>query len=302
MKLLLTFMAMIASVASLPVDTNVTLERIAYGSCAGMLGKTAYIYKDIADYSPQAWFWLGDVAYVDNFPWGPTEDRDEVQRRFNVQKYDKNYQRILANSQVTGIWDDHDYNQNDGTKYNPTKDWVKDIFLNFLDEPKDSPRWDRDGLYTSYVYGLGKKTVKLIFLDVRYNADYPDEPNADQLGENQWKWLEEEVANDTATFTLVVAGIEVLPDDRIIQNMLYPSTRERLFTLLGKYQLPGVVILSGDIHVAIALESPCPMFGMKYKAYEFTSSGLSHTIADHFPAPFWAYEAFFPPTWPASDM
>ena len=39
-----------------------------------------------------------------------------------------------------GVWDDHDYGMSNGNKYYRDKDLVRDIFLDFLDEPLDSNR------------------------------------------------------------------------------------------------------------------------------------------------------------------
>jgi alkaline phosphatase D len=39
---------------------------------------------------------------------------------------------------IIGIWDDHDYGMNDGDARNPIKIPQKQIFLDYLDEPKDS--------------------------------------------------------------------------------------------------------------------------------------------------------------------
>lgn len=36
---------------------------------------------------------------------------------------------------IIGVWDDHDYGLNNGNKYFKRKELVRDIFLDFLDEP-----------------------------------------------------------------------------------------------------------------------------------------------------------------------
>lgn len=57
--------------------------------------------------------------------------------------------------------------------------------MEFLDEPKQSPRWTQEGLYTSYTFGENNKKIKIIILDVRYFAEKDN-----ILGEKQWIWLE----------------------------------------------------------------------------------------------------------------
>jgi alkaline phosphatase D len=47
---------------------------------------------------------------------------------------------MKKNTKVVGVWDDHDYGKNDAGKEWAAKDIVRDIFLDFVDEPKDSER------------------------------------------------------------------------------------------------------------------------------------------------------------------
>jgi alkaline phosphatase D len=43
-------------------------------------------------------------------------------------------------TKVVGVWDDHDYGLNNGGASLKTKDMVKEIFFDFIDEPKNSTR------------------------------------------------------------------------------------------------------------------------------------------------------------------
>ena len=48
-------------------------------------------------------------------------------------------------TKVIGVWDDHDYGTNDGDMTYPNKIETRDIFLDFVDEPSQSPRrMDKD--------------------------------------------------------------------------------------------------------------------------------------------------------------
>jgi len=51
------------------------------------------------------------------------------------------------------------------------KEMMRELYLNFLDEPADSLRRTQEGgIYTSYYIGE-TKSVKLILLDTRYSKD-----------------------------------------------------------------------------------------------------------------------------------
>ncbi len=48
---------------------------------------------------------------------------------------------------------------------------VRELYLDFLDEPKNSPRrTNPNGIYESYYVGESKR-VKIILLDVRFSKD-----------------------------------------------------------------------------------------------------------------------------------
>lgn len=86
--------------------------------------------------------------------------------------------------EIIGVWDDHDYNLNDGGKDNPTKHKIREYYLDFLDEPKNSPRrTNPNGIYESYYIGENKR-VKMIMLDVRFSREEKHSGNPqDILGE-----------------------------------------------------------------------------------------------------------------------
>jgi alkaline phosphatase D len=108
---------------------------------------------------------------------------------------------------VIGIWNEHDYGQNNGDKYYDFKDMMQDLYLDFVDEPRDSPRRKRAGIYESYILGEEFKT-KIILLDVRYHRDSYKDPGAwDMLGKEQWEWLENEIMTSEAPFNLIFSGI-----------------------------------------------------------------------------------------------
>ena len=69
-----------------------------------------------------------------------------------------------------GVWDDHDYGTNDADKHFEHKEMMRELYLDFIDEPKDSTRRSNpDGIYQSYYLSHGR--VLLILLDGRWNRD-----------------------------------------------------------------------------------------------------------------------------------
>lgn len=77
------------------------------------------------------------------------------------------------------------------------------MFLDFLDEPEDSPRRTRKGLYGSYLLGEGEKKVKVILIDPRSQLD---KENQSVLGPEQWAWLDKELRADPTSVTFLGTG------------------------------------------------------------------------------------------------
>src|SRR5262245_18100547 len=176
------------------------------------------------------------------------------------------WQKLLRTCPVFATWDDHDYGGNDvGAEY-PKKDESQQVFLDFFKEPKDSPRRQRPGVYDARVYGPPGKRVQVILLDTRYfrsklkkragvpPGERPYEPDPDPkatfLGEAQWKWLEEQL-RVPAEVRLLASSIQVVAEDHCSEKWAkFPQERERRFKLIRDTKPAGVVLLSGDRHLA----------------------------------------------------
>jgi len=156
------------------------------------------------------------------------------------------------------------------------------LFLDFIDEPKESERWTNPaGIYKSYMFGKSNRRVKVILLDTRFNLD-----DNDILGETQWKWFQNElVKKDDALFTLIASSVQVIPKDKILAIKIgwgeYEESRKRFFDLLVASKRKGIILLSGDVHFSTLLWTTCTDLG--YPLFEFTSSGLTHSIGKTFP-------------------
>lgn len=199
------------------------------------------------------------------------------------------YSQFISNSDrliggVHGTWDDHDYGGNDRGYELNDKEERRDAYLDFLDVPKNSPRYERKGIYSSIDFGQNDKIVKVIFLDTRWHREkhcipsvgsHPSIPMGalvacltrlitagldlpsglpiscctNVLGHEQWNWLEEQVNQSKASVHIVVSSIEVLTTNPVVESWgHFPTERERLFKTLNNVN--GLVILSGDVHHA----------------------------------------------------
>lgn len=273
-----------------------SINSFAFGSCYNLHKNVSKyeIFNIIHKNKPDFFMWLGDAAYVrfarqskyklvrkyqyyfsvfDEF------NRTRVLRQFNNTKYSADYRPFDLKYPIIGIWDDNDYGQNDGNKHFKYKEEMKEIFLDFLDEPKNSTRRNiGKGIYTTYTFGDmdSYKNIRVILLDVRYNKSSLIESDRDMLGEDQWKWFEDVLVNANETFIFISSGTQILPVDRLLSECWFPESRLRLFNLLKKIKKNGIVLLTGDIHNGQLLKTPCAIEGIGYQLIEITSSGLGH--------------------------
>ncbi|HXH73483.1 MAG TPA: alkaline phosphatase D family protein [Bacteriovoracaceae bacterium] len=248
------------------------IKRIAFGSCNDQ-NDAQPLWKDVVEQKPDLWIWGGDAVYGD---WKTTKALEEA---FKLQNSKVDYQNLKSSVPMIGTWDDHDYafDNADGTL--TTKEASKKLYLDFVGEPANSPRRTREGIYTSYDFKSGGKTVKVILLDNRYFKNL--DPAAPLLGKAQWEWLEEELKNSTASLHFFVTGLSIFsPLIRYTEEWgHYPKELNRLRALMTKYNPKGRVFLTGDKHFS-------SMF-MRGGELEFMSSGMTHTV----PRKVWWYLA-----------
>jgi len=260
---------------------NITL---AFGSCNPFRGtEPSDIFYRIAELNPDVWIWLGDAYYADRSPTTLSFNGEEiVKKKIANVKAKQAYITLREKTPIIGVWDDHDYGKNNANKHFPYKKLTQQLFLDFLDEPENSNRRLQEGIYESYYIG-DETRIKVILVDVWYFRDpmpffdNGKEETGDTLGEIQWKWLEEEIANSQSEYMILGSGSIVLPDDRIFPETWHATSRKRLISILRKYKKDKFLILSEDIHYAEIDTYPCPE-EVGFRLYEITSSGLTHSV------------------------
>ena len=248
---------------------------IAFGSC-NKHDEPQPLWNPILENKPDLWIWTGDIIY------GDTKNMDLMQSKYDAQKKITDYQKVLDYCPVIGVWDDHDYGQNDGGKMYTMKKESKNLLLSFLDIPENAEVRKHDGVYSSYTYGEKDKSIKVILLDCRTFKDdikrtkkiSVADPKADLLGATQWAWFEKELKNSTAAVNIIVSSIQVIPEEHRFEKWAnHPTDRNRLFNLLKSAKPRNTIIISGDRHIGEISKIDLEGFG---PLVEITSSGLTH--------------------------
>ncbi len=257
------------------------LQTISFGSCNNQ-EKPQPMWQFVVQTNPDLWVWLGDNIY------GDSDNMKVMAQKYSKQKRNPEYIKLQKQCPIIGTWDDHDYGVNDGGKEWKAKRGSQKQFYDFFGLSAINPLRKRNGVYQSYSYGTGDKKVKVILLDTRYHRDSLEVrgvarnkycvPNmeGDILGEEQWKWLEEELTNSDAVINILCTSIQLIPDKHNFEKWAnFPQARLRLFELIKKTQPAKLIVLSGDRHIAEV--SRFDLEGLDYPLYEITSSGITHT-------------------------
>ncbi len=252
-----------------PQDFSRPLTSIAFGSC-NRETLPQPMWEVILAEKPDLWIWGGDNVY------GDSRDEAILRQTYEKQLGREEYRAFRDRIPIIGLWDDHDYGQNNTGKWYKTREASQQLLLDFLDEPKESPRRRQRGIYTSYDFGPPGKMVKILLIDNRYHADRPG-PDGDLLGQEQWQWLESELATSRAQLNLIVSGIQFLSEEHPHEKWAnFPKTQNRLLNLIRNKKIAGVLFLSGDRHfheISRKVDGDTP-----YPIIDITSSGLTHPM------------------------
>lgn len=253
---------------------------IAFGSCNDQ-NKSNPFWENIISQQPDVWIWGGDNIYAD------TNNMDKMEKFYMQQKKQSSYSKLAKNTPILATWDDHDYGKNDGGIDYKKKKESQQLFLDFINVPKHSPRRKKAGIYHVENFKIKNKSIKIIMLDTRYfrtaltkgngKKRYQSNKNKEGsiLGTNQWAWLKNELTNSTANFNVIVSSIQVLSSEHGFEKWSnFPSELTKLLKLIETSKAKNIILLSGDRHISEFSKTNIP--NVPYPIIDFTSSGLTH--------------------------
>lgn len=261
---------------------------LAFGSCLRQW-QAQPVWDGILAAGPDLLLLLGDNVYTDTGPYLLRREPQRITEAYRELAADPGFRRLREQVPVLATWDDHDYGANNAGAEYPYKLQAKQAFVDFFAIPGDSPLYRRDGIYQDATHDTPAGRVQLLLLDTRSfrsplrygdtDAACPrsrilpnDDPGASVLGETQWAWLRDRLA-EPADLRIVASSIQVIPDAHCFEKWAnFPHERNRLFAALGAANGGHVVVLSGDRHLGEMSRVELPGGSM---LYEVTASGLN---------------------------
>lgn len=280
------------TMAPLPASRTV-IDKIAIGSCRDE-DKAAPILAQIAARNPNLFLAIGDNVYASD----ATNDASLPELRGAYQRLSEqsDFQAFASRVPILAIWDDHDFGRNDGGGDFGFKTSAETIFEHYWGAAAGDAR-TREGNYHAHTYGPAGQRVHIIMLDTRSfrtpltRSDQPDSPGKERymsstatgqsmLGEAQWAWLATQL-RQPADIRIVVSSIQVLSDAHGWEAWRQlPAEQARLFATIRQSGAKGVVLASGDRHLA-ALYRQGGL--LPYPVFEVTGSPLNLSYRDENP-------------------
>jgi alkaline phosphatase D len=260
----------------------------AFGSCLRQW-RPQPIWDGILSTDPDLFIFLGDNVYTDKGPYRRRAEPRRIVEAYKELGENPGFQRLRTQVPLLATWDDHDYGANNAGLEYPFKLAAKAAFMDFFDVPPDSPLHHRSGIYHAKMLDTPAGRVQVMLLDTRSfrsplvygdtDAACPrskilpnDDPQATVLGEAQWSWLVERLA-EPADLRILVSSIQVIPDAHCYEKWAnFPRERQRLFDAIRGASGGQVILLSGDRHLGEISRIEIPASAA---VYEVTASGLN---------------------------
>jgi alkaline phosphatase D len=246
--------------------------KIGLGSCNDQRLPTP-AWTALENEGLDAFFFLGDNVYGD-VPSGELQNLKESYDLFSTTM-----PSWLKQTEKLFIWDDHDYGLNDGGGSYKYKIESQKLFNDFWNVPSDDIRRNREGVYFSTQKQISDKSILIIGLDTRYfrsdltkaNNAYVvnDKPEATVLGNDQWKWLKEELKKPHDILILATSIQLLATEHRFEKWSNFPNERAKILSLLNQLN-STVLVISGDRHRGGIYKSG--------KIVELTASALNKGI------------------------
>ena len=244
---------------------------VGFGSCARyQADQEQRIWLQVERAQPDLFFWTGDNIY------GDAIDPDILAEEYRRQRDVAGFGPVQRSIPQLATWDDHDFGLNNHDRNHPGKADALSVFREYWYNPSYGLP-GTPGVFFAYSYG----PVDFFFLDDRYYRDpnkEQDHPGKTMLGSEQLAWLQDGLKESSAVFKVLVSGSGWTKAKGAGGDSWasYINERDALFSFIRDSNIEGVILLSGDTHVAELNAVPWSQNG-GYDMYDLTSSPLAQS-------------------------
>ncbi len=295
------------SFGTAPMADEAAAFNFVFGSCLGGQGycrdpETGWeIFNTMQAENPDLFLITGDSVYVDSActepdnvagAEGPYQDLDGFHTRYRYHLGDEHYASFLAQTPIYVTWDDHEIVDDFG---GPELSGINaQLFAEGTQAFFDYwPLQASDTIYRSFRYGAH---AEFILLDTRSyrdpNVNWDPHPRnitpKTMLGEEQFAWLQQTLAESTATWKFIVTSTPLsyptgFPQPEVdgrdgwanyTEKSGYETELMSLLFFVEAQDVQNVVFLTGDTHWPFALSYDPDRDG-EVNFYEFGSSPIS---------------------------
>lgn len=261
-----------------------------FGSCAYLndapydrpgtpYGAGTEIFTHMAKSGADFMLWGGDNLYLREADWS---SESGIWYRYRRDRATPELQPLLATMPHYATWDDHDFGPNNSnTGYE-----LKHVTLAAFQAYWCNRTWgepDNPGVYGKFQWG----DAAFFLLDNRYHREESEldpatNPAKSQYGAKQLAWLKQNLAGlregnnrRHSPLRFIVTGGQFL-SERFYpgseDHHRYQQERQEILDFIRTHRIPGVILLSGDVHYTelVRRDDLLP-----YPLYELTSSPFS---------------------------
>ena len=271
-----------------PVGNNSNV-RFAVATCAKYSKGYFNAYARIGDRDDiDAVIHLGDYIYESSdsgevgrvmLPYARCSTLTQFRERYTQYHTDPDLQHARARHPFINVWDDHETGNDswmygaqhftDSAVFVPIKQAGMKVFFEWV-PIRENPTYP-NRIYRSFQYG---DMADLIMLDTRLegrmmqlifepaNTAAINDTNRTILGHEQYNWLIQQLDNSTARWRVIGQQVMMAPalffGQPINEDQWdnYPAERTKLYNHLETQSMKNVVVLTGDVHAALANDLP----------------------------------------------
>lgn len=210
------------------------------------------IWNEMKMLNVDAVFLMGDTPYIDS------SDLNVVRTRHREFLQIPDLAELGAYTPIIGTWDDHDFGRNNGNGRNMMagKANTRRGFVEYRAHARFGD--GTEGVYHKVDLGM----LEVFLLDPRtFSQTEPSPVDKTQptcFGADQWNWLLKSLRESKAPYKVLAMGAiwEDKKNKETDDLFTYWYERDALLDFIKTEQIPGVVLLGGDIHVARHLVHP----------------------------------------------